>query len=48
MRWAGHVTRIGAKRSVYRFLVEKTEGTRPLERPRRKWKYNNKMELREV
>jgi len=30
MRWAGHVARIGEKREVYRFLVGKPEGKRPL------------------
>jgi hypothetical protein len=37
MRWAGHVARIGDKRNVYRLLVGKPEGRRPLERPRRRW-----------
>jgi hypothetical protein len=32
MRWAGHVARIGNKRNVYRLLVEKPEGKRPLGR----------------
>jgi len=48
MRWAGHVERIGNKRGIYRVLVEKTEGKRPLERPRRRWKDNIKMYLQEV
>ena len=30
MRWAGHVARMGKGRSVYRFLVGKPEGKRPL------------------
>jgi hypothetical protein len=30
MRWAGHVARMGAKRNVYRLLVGKSEGRRPL------------------
>jgi hypothetical protein len=33
-RWAGHVARMGEKRSVYRVLVGKPEGKRPLGRPR--------------
>jgi hypothetical protein len=33
MRWAGHVARMGEGRSVYRFLVGKPEGKRPLGRP---------------
>jgi hypothetical protein len=36
MRWAGHVARMGEKRSVYRLLVGKPEGKRPLGRPIRK------------
>jgi hypothetical protein len=35
MRWAGHVAHMGEGKNVYRVLVEKPEGKRPLERPRR-------------
>jgi hypothetical protein len=45
MRWAGHVARMGKKRNVYRSLVGKPEGKRPLGRPRRKWIDNIKMDL---
>jgi hypothetical protein len=45
MRWAGHVTRIGERRGAYRVLVRKPEGRRPLERPRRRWEDNIKMDL---
>ena len=48
MRWAGHVERIGERRGVYRVLVGKTEGKRPLGRPRHKWKDYIKMDLQEV
>jgi hypothetical protein len=34
MRWAGHEARMGEKRNVYRLLVGKPEGKRPLGRPR--------------
>jgi hypothetical protein len=34
MRWAGHVARMGEKRGVYRVLVERPEGKRPLVKPR--------------
>jgi hypothetical protein len=34
MRWAGHVARMGEKRTAYRLLVGKPEGKRPLGRPR--------------
>jgi hypothetical protein len=37
MRGAGHVARMGEKRNVYRLLVGKPEGKRPLGRPRRRW-----------
>jgi len=47
MRWAGHVTRMG-KRSVYRILVGKIKGKRPLGRPRHRWDDNIKMDLQEV
>jgi hypothetical protein len=36
LRWAGHVTRMGEKRNVYKVLVGKPEGRRPLGRPRRR------------
>jgi hypothetical protein len=45
MRLAGHLARIGQKRGVYRILVGKYEGKRPLERPRRRWEDNIKMDL---
>jgi hypothetical protein len=48
MRWAGHVARMGEGRSVHRILVEKSEGRRPLGRPRRRWEDNIKMYLEEV
>jgi hypothetical protein len=48
MGWAGHVARMGEGRSVYRVLVGRPEGKRPLERPRRRWEYNIKMDLREI
>jgi hypothetical protein len=37
MRWAGHLARMGEGRNVYRVLVGKPEGKRPLERPRHGW-----------
>jgi hypothetical protein len=45
MRWAGHVASTGEWRSVYRVLVGKLEGKRPLGRPRRTWEDNIKMDL---
>jgi hypothetical protein len=43
MRWAGHVARIMEKKNAYRILVGK-----PLERQRRRWVGNIKMNLREI
>jgi len=48
MRWAGHVACMGEERGVYRFLVGKPEGRRPLGRPRRRWVDNIRMNLQEV
>ena len=48
MRWAGHVARIAEERGVYRVLVGKLEGKRPLVRPRRRWVDNIRMDLQEV
>jgi hypothetical protein len=48
MRWAGHVARMGEKRNVYRLLVGKPEGKRPLGRPRCRWIDNIKMDLLEI
>src|SRR5215469_5357770 len=48
MRWARHVARMGEERDVYRVLVGKPEGKRPLGRPRRRWEDNIKMDLQEV
>jgi hypothetical protein len=45
MRWTGHVARMGEKRNVYRLLVGKPEGKRPLGRRRLWWIYNIKMDL---
>jgi hypothetical protein len=48
MRWAGHVARMGGKRNAYRLLLGKSEGKRPLGRPRRRWVDNIKMDLLEI
>ena len=48
MRWAGHVARMGEERGVYRVLLGKPEGRRPLGRPRRRWVDNIRMDLQEV
>jgi hypothetical protein len=48
MRWARQVARMGEKRNTYRILVGKPEGKRSLERPRRRWEDNIRMDLREI
>jgi hypothetical protein len=48
MRWAVHVARMGEGRGVYRILVRRPEGKRPLGRPRHTWEDNIKMDLRET
>jgi len=48
IRWTGHVARMGEERGVYRVLMEKPEGKRPLGRPRRRWVDNIKIDLQEV
>ena len=47
MRWAGNVTGMVEERGVYRVLVGKPEGRRPLGRPRHRW-VDIKMDLQEV
>jgi len=48
MRSTGHVVRVGERKGVYRILVGRFEGKRPLGRPGRSWENSNKMDLREV
>jgi len=47
-RWAGHVARMGEERRVYRVLVGKPEGRRPLGRPRHRWVDNIRKDLQDV
>jgi len=48
MRWAGHVARMGQEKGVYRVLVGKPEGKKPLGRHRNRWVDNIRMDLQEV
>ena len=48
MRWVGHVARMHEDRGVYRALVGKQEGKRPLGTPRHRWVDNIRMDLQEV
>jgi len=44
----GHVARMGEGRGVYRVLVGKPVGKRPLGRPKLRWEDNVKMDLQEM
>jgi hypothetical protein len=48
MMWAGHVARMAEGRAVYRILVGRPEGKRPLRRHRHRWEYDIKMDLWEI
>jgi hypothetical protein len=48
MGWAGHVARMGEKRNVYKVLVGKPKGRRPLGRPRSMWIDNIRIDLLEI
>jgi hypothetical protein len=48
MRWAGHVARTGKEINMYKILVGKPKGKRPLGRPRRRWEDGIRMDLREI
>jgi hypothetical protein len=48
MRWAGHVARMREERNVFRVLMGKPEGKRPLGRPRRRWEDGIRIDLRET
>jgi len=47
MRWAGHVACMGEESGVYRVLVGKPKGRRPLGRPSRRWVDNIGPDLQE-
>jgi hypothetical protein len=48
MRWEGHVARMEEGRGVYRVLVGRPKGERPLGRPGRRWEDDIKVDLREI
>jgi hypothetical protein len=48
MRRTGHVARMGEEINVYKVLVGKPEGKRPLGSPRRRWKDGIRIDLREI
>jgi hypothetical protein len=48
MRWAGHVACMGEGRGMYKVLVGRPKGKRPLGRPRHMWEDNIKLNSRET
>jgi hypothetical protein len=48
MRWVGHVACMGEERKVYKVLVGKPKGKRPLGRPRHRWENKIRMDLGET
>ena len=48
MRWAGHVARMEEGRSAFKIVTGKRTGRIPLERPRRRWEDNIRMDLGEI
>jgi hypothetical protein len=48
LRWAGHVACMGEGRKVYRVLVGKPKGKRPLRRPKHRWEDGIKMDLMDI
>jgi hypothetical protein len=45
MKWAGYVARMVEVRKVYKLLVGKPEGKRPLGRPRCRWEHGIRMDM---
>jgi hypothetical protein len=48
MKWTEHVARMREERKVYKVLVGKPEGKKPLGRPRRRWEYDIRVDTREI
>jgi hypothetical protein len=48
LRWVGHMAHMGEGRGVYRVLVRKPKGKRPLGRHRHRWEDSIKQDLRKV
>jgi hypothetical protein len=48
LKWTGHVAHMGEGRGVYTILVGRSEGKRPLGRPRHRWEDNIKTDLSEI
>ena len=48
LRCVDHVVRMGEERRVYRILVGKPDGKRPIERPKQRWRDNVEMDQKEI
>jgi hypothetical protein len=48
MRWVGHVACMEEMRNAYKIVNGKSEGKRPLRRPRHRWEDNITMDIRET
>jgi hypothetical protein len=48
LRWVGHEAYRKGMRNIYKILVKKCEGNRPLERPRHRWENKIRLDLREI
>jgi hypothetical protein len=48
MMWVGHVVHMVGMRNAYKILVGKSEGRRPLGRPRCRWEDNIRLDFREI
>ena len=48
LSWAGHLARMQEDMSAFKILIGKATGKRPLEKPRRRWEDNIRMELEEI
>jgi hypothetical protein len=48
MRFMGHVTHMGEMRNSYNIFVGKPEWKRPVGRPKCRWEYNVRTDLRKI
>ena len=48
LKWSGHVVRMEEGRSVFKILIRKSTGKRPLGRLRHRWENNIRMDLKEI
>ena len=48
LRWVGHVARMEEGRNAFTILTDTQAGKKPLGRPRRRWEYNIRMDIKEI